>query len=337
MSALGVTARDATTCLRCQHAIAIGKRAFSRRPVVLAGHVARSSQARHFTLRHGLRQSQVHDQSHFNYNDPGYDTRTFVPRGSMLRGALPRTTFSKRRAGSRRVRGDSTKLNVKALGQPAEILILRDWHMKTRAYEKSVQERELPVKESDFGVGLSPSDILDTLAAERGIIDSDGVCQNIQSLREAWLSKLGGTRTLPTDAQYNELAKALLDGFTTRQLETYLAFTKLSDRPQPESIQRQYFSAGCTLYPWVPGSTPFPAGALSRLNSTNPTTVEYHAGLIPGAANENLHLTKKQALVGTILRRAWSLRTKEELQTVGELDMQIRSLHLDVLLNHSMF
>ncbi|SLM35597.1 Zinc finger, C2H2 [Lasallia pustulata] len=206
--------------------------------------------------------------------------------------------------------------------------------MKKRAYEKPAQDEELPVKESEFEGSLSPSEILDTLAAERGIIDSEGVCQNIQSLKDTWLSKLEGTCTLPTDAQYNELAKALLDGFTLPQLETYLASTKLFDKPQSESLPKRYSSVDCILYPWVPGSTPFPAGALSRLDPTSPTTLKYQAGLIPGAANENLHLTEKQAVVGTILRRAWSLRTKEELQSVGELDMQIQPLHFDLLLNH---
>lgn len=334
MSALGVTARDTTTCLRCQHAIAIGKRAFSKRRPLPAHPVTRSSQGRHFTLRHGLR--QPHTQSYIDYNDRRYDTKTFVPRGSELRPALPGATSWERRAGIRRLRGDSTKLSVEALGQPAEILILRDWHMKKRAYEKPAQDEELPVKESEFEGSLSPSEILDTLAAERGIIDSEGVCQNIQSLKDTWLSKLEGTCTLPTDAQYNELAKALLDGFTLPQLETYLASTKLFDKPQSESLPKRYSSVDCILYPWVPGSTPFPAGALSRLDPTSPTTLKYQAGLIPGAANENLHLTEKQAVVGTILRRAWSLRTKEELQSVGELDMQIQPLHFDLLLNHSM-
>lgn len=335
MSALGVTARDATACLRCQYAAAIGKWAFSKHCLVFAEPVARSFQPRHLSLRHGLR--QAHAESQVDHDDPGYDTRTFVPQGSKLRSALSRTTFSERRAGIRRLRGDATKLDVEALGEPAEILILRDWHIWRRAYEQPNQEEEeLQLKEPEVEEPLSTSDILDTLAAERGIIDSDGVCQNIQSLKESWLSKLGGTRTLPTDAQYNELAKALHNGFTIPQLETYLTSTKVFDRPQPESVQRQYSSASCILYPWIPGSTPFPAGALSRLSSTDPTTVKYQAGLVPGAAKEDLRLTGKQAVVGTILRRAWSLQTKEELQSMGELDMQIQPLPLDILLNHSM-
>ena len=336
MSALGVSARDATKCLRCQYIISTGRRAFSIPHVVITGHVPCFFHARHFTLGHGLRQSQTHDQSHVDYNDQEYDTRSFVPPDSTLRTRLSGTTASERLAGIRRVRGDSTKLDIEALGQPAKILILRDWHMKTRAYDKAKRAEELRVEKSEVEDNLSPSEILKTLDAERGIIDSDGVCQNIRRLKEEWLSKLGGTRILPTDAQYNELAKALLDGFTVPQLETYLTSTKHFDRTKSEPVQRQY-SAGCILYPWVPGSTPFPAAALSRLNSTDPATVKHQAGLVPGAANEDLHLTRKQAVVATILRRAWSLRTKEELQTVGELDMQLQPLHLDLLLNHSMF
>lgn len=331
MSALGVTGRDATVCLRCQYAAAIGKRPLIRKRPILAEPVVRSFQARHLTVRHGLR--QAHAESHVDYND----TRTFVPRDSKLGSGFYRSTFEERRAGIRRLRGDSTKLDVQALGQPAEILIVRDWHVKKGRYDQPSQEEEALVKKSELEENLSPSEILDTVAAERGIIDSDGVCQNIQSLKETWLSKLGGTHTLPTDTQYNGLAKALHDGFTVAQLETYIASTKLYDRPQPGSFHRRYSAGDCLLYPWIPGSTPFPAGALSRLKSTDPPAVRYQAGLVPGAANEELNLTRKQAVVGTILRRAWSLRTKEELQSIGELDMEIQPLHLDLLLNHSMF
>lgn len=318
-------------CLRCQYAAAIGKKPLLRHRLILAEPVVRSFQARHLTVRHQLR--QAHAESYADYND----TRTFLPQDSKLGSGFYRTTFEERRAGIRRLRGDSTKLDVQALGQPAEILVLREWHVKKWSYGHLSQAEEALVNEPELEESLSPSEILDTIAAERGIIDSEGVCQNIQSLKETWLSKLGGTQNLPTDAQYNGLAKALRDGFTVAQLETYIASTKLSVRPQPGSFHRRYSAGDCLLYPWIPGSTPFPAGALSRLKSLDPTTVKYQAGLVPGAANEDLNLTRKQAVVSTILRRAWSLRTKEELQSIGELDMQIQPLHLDLLLNHSMF
>lgn len=331
MSALGVTARDATVYLGSPYAAAIGKRPLIRHRLILAEPVVRPSQARHLTVRHGLR--QAHAESHVDYND----TKTFFPRDSKLGTGFYRTTFEERRAGIRRLRGDSTKLDALALGQQAEILILRDWHVKKWAYEQPTQEEEGLLKKPEVEKSLSPSEILDTIAAERGIIDSDGICQNIQNLKETWLSKLGGPHALPTDAQYNELAKALHDGFTVAQLEAYIASIKLFDRPQPGSFQQRYSSGDCLLFPWTPGSTHFPAGALSRLNSTYPIAVKYQAGLVPGAAKEDLTLTRKQVVVGTILRRAWSLRTKEELQSTGELDMQIQPLHLDLLLNHSMF
>ena len=311
----------------------MGKKAYSRRRVVLVERAAGSSQARHFTLRHGLRQSYAQPQ--FEPQGRENDTRSFVPLGSKLRSELSKTTFTERRAGVRRVRGDSAKLEVETLGQPAEILMLRDWHIKKRGDQSMSAAEEPPDNESEVEKTLSPAELLDTVAAERGVTDSEAVSQNIQDFKDSWSSRLEGSQSLPTDAQYNKLAKALNDGFTLFQLQTYLESTKPFHRPQDESLQAENSAAPCTLSAWVPGSTSFPEGALSRLNSATATTTRYEAGLVPGAVREYLQLTPKQAVVGTILRRGWNLRTKEELQSMGELDMRFQPEHLDLLLNHS--
>ncbi len=161
---------------------------------------------------------------------------------------------------------------------------------------------------------LSAADMLSSVEAERELISAEDINNNIDKHRPA------KTKHILAKKEFDGLAKELHDGFTVPQLTRYLENLEITVRskavktlsgPKPtEELPVLERSA------WTSGITPFVERKLD-------SGLYYDSG----------YLTRKQNLAIRVLRNGWNLKIKEEVDSIGELELRVTPQKLSLLLH----
>lgn len=181
-------------------------------------------------------------------------------------------------------------------------------------------------KEEDVGnsdpVALNPGEIVEAVESRGKKVDSKEITETLRSMRLAWSQNITGH---PTADEIEALVRLLCDGFTAKQLLSYLVDPQSLD-PLPGSME--LLQPRCTsLYKrssWKPGTTPFPALAKpeSRLKSSQRKARKSSS-------------PDKRTITQKIVQERWHLQAQEELCLVGEVDILLPRALLTLLVEHS--
>lgn len=202
------------------------------------------------------------------------------------------------------------------VGSPSEVVILRDAnldHPKIR--------RRAPARQSS-AVG-SAQELQKDINAAIGIPTFAEVRSNLEKLRPRV------PNTVLSEAECDELAKRLHDGFTMAQLEGYLGSLPES-MPVTESTElsevqddNEQEPALIKQSPWKLGLTSITKrrGSLSAHEDTFKSSVE----------------ARKKRLIALLLRKYWKVQTKEDVESTGELELTLPPLEMSLLLGDSTY
>ena len=220
---------------------------------------------------------------------------------------------------------------MSSLGRPAEALILRYNQLEVKAIEgrENISLQQTPV---------SASELAERVEAESGV--GARVAENLEEIRSSWASELPRNKK-PTALEFHELEKRIDDGFTRQQLAEYYGQDK---RSGPDDLSFSFSSELYTRSEWCPTITDFPGNAAQRLNQIQKSAGRRHdtseAGDV-GKPQEELNdakkasLESKPSLINKILRRRWHIRTVDDEERLGQIDIWPRRAYLRLLLNHS--
>ncbi|KAI9833024.1 MAG: hypothetical protein M1819_003856 [Sarea resinae] len=210
------------------------------------------------------------------------------------------------------LREGSASLDVKTFGNPSEVIILRD-AKKNRPDDAKSDPISIADAEREHMTGL---ELLASVEAERGLVDQEHVNQNIEALRPV--------DRVVSRKDFEGISSKLNDGFTIAQLALYLHPAEQTDSsrkrrqtsPSKASKERTSLLAKTE---WLQGQTPFSELGLSRSRP--------HPGPQP--------TTRKEIIAERICRHRWHLEVQEEIESTGELEVQVRSQDLSLLLSEN--
>lgn len=197
-----------------------------------------------------------------------------------------------------KLRDDRERLDIDALGQPAEVIVLRDSKLNYYAHSKVIESEE-----------QEKVDILKQLDSERGLIGQAEVEVNINEFRPR-----DGSEP-QTWEDFNALVEALQEGFTTSQLVLYIKNNlKGTDQSEVDVHRDNLTRLRCT--PWLPDFAQ--------------TTADFGDNALRGYFLES-H-TAKQGVVIRLLRECWKLSLAVLQEGIGQIEAHLAPRDLDFLL-----
>lgn len=309
-------AQDFSVCLRCQYRLSIRQ---ETRP----GRRRRTTypqQLRRFTSRASLQQepSSAHDGA---TNDPNLGR---APIRYLSEGLH---SYQNYRQGNGPPTKDSLGLNV--LGEPAEVLILRDRERRFQLDSAMAKVRASGPDKSPVPEPISSSEMLEKMDAERGIIDIDEVCKNIESVKASWMATLEGS---VTGKAYKDLASRLQSGFTKQQLGAYLDRERKVPAADVFDLNVEFSNNVYARSSWWPVG--HVTGEKCRAPRIVDSTPEDFSEKDDFGKESRREVTKK-TLVKKILKRCWNINIGHQESSSGELDIRLQPLHQKLILNHS--
>jgi hypothetical protein len=233
-----------------------------------------------------------------------------------------------KKGGQRRVES-SESLSISSLGQDSEVIVLRDLH-EPRPQRKKPDRHILESDDTEPKPPVLTGSDIENMSGRRAIRpQAQEVFESIDDLRPS-----GGVFTIPRD-KFQTIFAALGKRYTIGQLKSYLI--------QKTSRARVGSSNARTSHPASPlqeetDSTEITTGngELQDLNRT-----AWHAGTTPitkrlPAINFSLHvgrkMNNKEDVIESILRHAWTLGIDEEKTAVGELEFLLSPMQFGLLL-----
>jgi hypothetical protein len=282
-------------CLRCQKTLAKGSSSTSR--AILQSHSIRrsfSTQGQRLQNEKGTSGSSV-----------GVVRRSFGRHGGS-----PKPQLSARPLGrlhghrGHKLRENLEKLTANSLGDPAQVIILRDSIFNLYDHER---EKIQDVKPEHI-------DILGQLDEERGLVDQEEVNVNIDAFKPK-----EGKEPLNWEG-INILVRQLQESFTALQLERYVE--KFDGRREPDLSPRQWVASEkgspiLFITPWQPGISP----------------VEEYFDNDPLRGYYMESHTTKQRMILRIVRECWNLELPELKQGIGQFETQIQPEDLEMFLS----
>jgi hypothetical protein len=202
----------------------------------------------------------------------------------------------------RKKREDRERLNVDALGAPADVIVLRDTKVTTYTHVETVDPAEAP----------QPVDILATLDNERGLVGQKEVEENINHFRPK-----DGEQPQNRD-DFNRLVQDVQSAFTVSQLARYIH--NFSNGGKHDSSKAGTGSSIPRISPWMP-ETSKSIEQLDDESSRGYSLASY---------------TAKQRLVLRLLRECWKLELPELEYGVGEVELELKPEDYELLLSKSM-
>lgn len=200
-----------------------------------------------------------------------------------------------------RLREKRAELNIDSLGTPAEVIVLRDagFHSKPLPEIEELKEAE-------------KVDILTQLNAERGLITQADVEKNIEEFTPK-------TKTISWE-ELQQIQRQLVSGFTTSQLikysDAYGRRQKKEDEEHEMGIRKGSIGAIIRKTEWVPG--------------ISETGDEFEESALRGYDSEAF--THKQRLVLLLLRQCWQVEAQEVIESIGEVELEVRGTELELLI-----
>ena len=227
-------------------------------------------------------------------------------------------------------------IDVKSLGKPIEVLLLKEH--EPRSPKLHLDSQPEVVEGHDF---TGPSEMLDAIRAEVGLVSSARAGSNIESIKISWISKLSNRLMVPTISEYQEIKNELLDGFTYNQLQHYYKHQSKGVAAGPMEFSLDFSSNLYTRSAWQPGTTAFHGDRSSHPTRSKKKYQEETRADDGTPSNPLMHQeplkydhTLKDLVAEKILRQHWNFIPAEERATIGGLDILIKKKHLDLLLNH---
>ncbi|KAL8996602.1 MAG: hypothetical protein Q9169_003941 [Polycauliona sp. 2 TL-2023] len=338
MSSLQRIAQQAYVCLQCRTRLAAINTATQRRFESLA----KKAQRRHFSARPArLQQPTSADETHLE-DHAYFETLAGDPYQDHDDIKLPidckvaKTPYVFKRAHLY----SKDDLGVTTLGKPAEVLRVRDlpdrhkaskWWLSPDPNDKRLRSTE-PV---------TASDIFKRVNSERGLVSAPRVAQNIEQLKQDWSSSLDDQSLGPTESECHQLSEQLYHGFTTKQLTAYLGELRIPRYRYGEvlDLNGHFVSTSFTRSNWRPGTTPFPGDAAQQLRSMVKDGKEQYIAPVSSASTLRAESKRsgdpfKHVQVNTIMQQCWNIRPREELDSIGEVDIIIPEAHLELLSSH---
>jgi hypothetical protein len=203
----------------------------------------------------------------------------------------------------KKLREERERLNIRALGEPADVIVLRDSKVRTYNHMEIVESDEEP----------QSIDILATLDSERGLPGQQEVEENINQFRPK-----EGEGPQDWDA-FNTLVKDLQASFTISQLARYIqSFDKARGDDPSMTRDRLWIPR---LSPWMP-VTSQPTQRSDRNYTRGYSLASY---------------TNKQRLVLRLLRECWKLEVPELEAGMGEVELELKPKDYDLLLRKPPF
>lgn len=271
---------------------------------------------------------------------PGYDQEDDVGLGQYTNDSRP---YQNGRSSVRRADRDigfkhldlsqrRIPLGLSSLGEPMEIHVLRD-----KPGQRRRNQGVVPVEDADQH--LVVEELLEKSTPRESFSSMTEAFENLNDICEA---KFGSEAInhAPTASQCLQVGQQIHDGFTTSQLQAYFMLFGESNNPQLptlDGLETIYKTDSFTRSRWFQGASEFPKMAVERLESRPKKKLKNCLLIGPSSTMEDgsTKQTNKQMLVEKILRDCWFIRTAEEKQRNGEVDIQVRTEHLQLLLKHS--
>ncbi|KAI0997267.1 hypothetical protein K3495_g10918 [Podosphaera aphanis] len=186
--------------------------------------------------------------------------------------------------------------------KPAQIIVLRDCTLPT----SRPTPKEAPPED------VVPIDIMDQLGNEIGAVKDSEVRENIENLRPK-------NPQVETWEIFNELVDQLAEGFTSHQLEDYMARFNAENPPKdsPEPISHTNDPLISSITPWRP----------------NISSIHKYFDNDPARGYLLESRTLKQRIATRLLRECWNIELTELLEEIGQFEIQLRADVLELLLS----
>lgn len=221
------------------------------------------------------------------------------------------------------LRANVRELDVDALGKPAEVIVLKDSGIRYSFSQPRVENID----------GDTDVDILARLDSERGLADDTEVAKNIDGLQPR-----SDGEAISWD-EFKAIEEQLNDGFTSAQLATYIRSHRVGRRRKPAADeQANIFAPVQDASTNRAGSDDTRSSHISRISRWMPgiseTGSRFEESPLRGYISD-IAFTHKQRLVVQLMRQCWQLEVMELTDSVGELEMQIESQALELLISKS--
>ena len=215
------------------------------------------------------------------------------------------------------------------LGEPAKVLILPDKEERSDLDTVMARIHASGPDKNPSQEHISSSGMLEEMAAERGMVDIDEVCKNIESVKTSGVARIESSMS---GTGYNDLLSRLQGGFTKQQLGVYLdragrdSATDVFDL-NVEICGRLYSRSSWQLVEKK-------SSRRSRAPRLLYDTPEGELDEKDVSAKERQGLDK-DTLARRILKQCWHMSPRPEDSTLGEVEIRLQKLDLDLILNHS--
>lgn len=228
-------------------------------------------------------------------NDSGITYRHIHPNGRIIG-----------KPGRRQVQS-SEKLASKALGRPAQVVVLRDLAGDQAETPQWETDKASSLQSAAKGLGLNRHELERALRGEDVPVEQQEVNESIDAMRPE--------ETAISDAKMHALKEELIGGFNIKQLVGYL-LKSVGKQHGGADGSRQGHQA-IRVSPWRPGQTPLN----HRLNLS---------GIRKGDTGKS-----KADIVNQILRFGWHLITETERRQVGEAELHVKQWQIKYLFDTS--
>jgi hypothetical protein len=201
-----------------------------------------------------------------------------------------------------RVRENAEALSIKTLGQPAEVIVLRD--DPHNDFEEAMEQEDAGAVDG-AAKGSSSEAILHAIQGEDILIDQETVNQQIDALRPRVEDPNSGRLILPAK-EYFRLCKVLTDSYSRPQLDAYMARWKdaipVQALPEVEKSGLGTKDPEISFRPWR---------VVNKLER-----IQKH---LSPADTKNSRRLRRSKLASTLLQRCWKVEVAEEVERLGEL------------------
>ena len=315
-----------SVCLRCQYRITTGQQRLSRLPSPFRD----IKQSR--KLSHSQRQTQ--EQLQHDDSGPGTDYLASIPRRkTSSQEHKPDLRYAHRQVKLHR----KDALGVDSLGRPAEVLILNTPEVEP---DNVLRINKSDYRETESALG-SANEMLEKIKAEQGIPSERGIAENLEELRDTWVSNRKRKEKPLTPGENEDLVGRLDAGFTVKQLVGYYMQAGSKTAVDPFDLDQPYSTDTYTRSAWKSGTTAFPGDASTRLKISMSAANDFgHTEVGIGFDSERVLIpivkahTPKRVVIERILWECWHLRSIKEEEALGELEIWIQPEHNHLLLNH---
>ncbi|KAI9794541.1 MAG: hypothetical protein M1816_004428 [Peltula sp. TS41687] len=209
----------------------------------------------------------------------------------------------------RELREETASLDSTSLGKPSKIVLLRDANLE---YPKEVSKPDQHAPDEKEKGYTSATELLEAVDAAKTLIGFEQVKTNLEQLRPK------SDKAVLSQVECNELAEKVREGFTSTQLGRYMhdldKSRKLASRRETSQESMRHHSQ-MSQTEWTLGVT----------RTLDPSITLSNSG--------NAHKpSKRDGLVSRLFRDYWNIQIREELESIGELELILPPLEMSLLL-----